>query len=167
LIMTDEVSAEQLVAWAQEQGAQQQLEFQKNVSDLIKHGQETHGAAAFDEARRAVDEALGPHSNEFAAVLVEHNAPDQILMHLSNNPDRLQRLAKLPPKQRAVEVSRIEAEFASHGHVTTSATPAWKGTHARGGRVSDEDWRHSYGANLTDDQWFKEFDRRAEGKGRR
>jgi predicted ester cyclase len=165
--MSDEPTAEQLVAWAAEQGAQQQLEFQKNVADLIKHGHETHGTEAFDEARRAVDAALGPHSDEFAATVVEHNAPDQIIMHLAANENRLKKLATLPPAQRKVEISRIEAEYASHGHVSTSMTPAWKDSHSRGGRVSDADWKSNYGSNLTNDQWSKEWDRRHGGEGRR
>jgi hypothetical protein len=165
--MSDEPSAEQLVAWAQEQGAQENLQFQKNVSDLIKYGQETHGTENFDDARRAVDAALGPASNEFAKVVVEHNDPAQIIMHLAGNEQRLKKLATLPPAQRKVEIARIEAEYASHGHVSTSAVPAWKDTHSRGGRVSDEDWKHSYGDNLTDKQWHAEWDRRHAGEGRK
>jgi hypothetical protein len=140
----------------------------KNVNDLVEYGRQSHGSAAFDDASQRLVETLGNDKAQmFIADAMQFNAPDRVIMHLAANEIRLKKLATLPPAQRAVEIARIESEYASHGHTTTSATPAWRDTHAKGGRVSDEDWKHSYGDNLTDKQWHAEFDRRAEGKGRR
>jgi hypothetical protein len=140
----------------------------KNVNDLVEYGRKAQGTAAFDDAAQTLVDTLGNDKAQlFVADAMQFNSPDQVIMHLANNPARLEKLGRLPPAQRAVEVARIEAEYSSHGHATTEATPAWKQTHKGGGRVSDADWKSNYGANLTDKQWHAEWDRRHAGEGRK
>jgi hypothetical protein len=76
-------------------------------------------------------------------------------------------LAKMSPARQAVEIARIESRMSSNGHVSTGADRAWTNPSTRSGRVSDEDWKRSYGANLSDEQFNKEFDRRMQERGGR
>jgi hypothetical protein len=68
-------------------------------------------------------------------------------------------LAKLSPARQAVEISRIEAQMAPHGHVNTGTDRLWKSPAVRG-RISDEDWARTAGEGLSDAAWNREFDRR-------
>jgi hypothetical protein len=160
--MPDEpLNAEQLLAQLQQRAQQGAQEHSKNVEDLIEYGRTTQGSQAFDDASEVFVSTLGQERAQVVlADLVKFNAPDRVLMDLTNDTARLERFSKLTAHQQAVEIARMEAQYASHGHVETGTTPAWKATHKNGGRVSDADWAHNYGANLSDKQWDREFDRR-------
>ena len=163
--MDEQLTAEQLLAHLQQQAQQGQQEHSKNVEELVEYGRTTQGSQNFDDASQVFVDTLGQErAQAVLADLVKFNAPDRVLMDLTNDTARLERFSKLTPHQQAVEIARMEARYASHGHVETGTTPAWKATHKNGGRVSDADWKHSFGDNLSDAQWHKEFDRRQKAK---
>jgi hypothetical protein len=134
-------------------------EHQREVNAIVEVGQANYGNAVFDEASQVVAAELGDRVGDVMLALRQFDKPADILVHLSNNPNRLKQLAKLNPARQVVELARIEAQMTSNGHTDTGADPAWKLPSAKGGRVSDEEW-HSGGDNLSDQKWHKEFDRR-------
>jgi hypothetical protein len=163
--MDEPLNAEQLLAQLQQRAQQGAQEHSKNVEELVEYGRTTQGSQNFDDASQVFVDTLGQErAQAVLADLVKFNAPDRVLMDLTNDAVRLEKFAKLTPHQQAVEIARMEARYASYGHVETGTTPAWKATHKSGGRVSDADWKHSFGDNLSDAQWHKEFDRRQREK---
>jgi hypothetical protein len=159
--MDEQLTAEQLLAHLQQQAQQGAQEHSKNIEDLVEYGRTTQGSQNFDDASQVFVDTLGQErAQAVLADLVKFNAPDRVLMDLTNDTARLERFSKLTAHQQAVEIARMEAQYASHGHVETGTTPAWKATHKNGGRVSDADWNHNYGAGLSDKQWEREFERR-------
>jgi hypothetical protein len=163
--MDEPINAEQLLAQLQQRAQQGAQEHSKNVEELVEYGRSTQGSRNFDDASQVFVDTLGQErAQAVLADLVKFNAPDRVLMDLTNDTARLERFSKLTAHQQAVEIARMEARYASHGHVETGTTPAWKATHKNGGRVSDADWKHSFGDNLSDAQWHKEFDRRQKAK---
>jgi hypothetical protein len=137
-------------------------------SALIQTGQERWGER-FNEASQVVADKLGPEKVPgFMDVNRQMDLGPDIIMHLADNPGRLEALARLPVERMSTELARIEAQMSPHGRVTTDPNAAWKQTSSRTGRVSDVDWKRNHGANLTDEQWHREFDRREREKaGRR
>jgi hypothetical protein len=140
---------------------EEQVRLAKDIDAIVDAGRGSYGARSFDEASQVVAEALGPQTPQAMAILRGFDAPHDVIMHLAGNAGRLAQFSKLPVERQAVEISRIEAQMSSHGHVSTGAVPHWRTPEARHGRVSDDEWRTTGGANLKDDKaWSREFDRR-------
>ena len=165
--MSDEQFEQQHQMSPQEQMALAQ--HAKEVEAIVALGRENHGDASFDRASQEVADAIGQERLQpFVAALKQFDRPDTVLMHLATNPDRLERISKLPLQRQLVEIAKIEAEHAPHGHSRdTGAQPLWTRPEARAnGRVSDDVWRRG-GDDLSDDKWFAEFDRRQEKRAGR
>lgn len=165
--MSDEQFEQQPQMSPQEQIALAQ--HAKEVEQIVELGRQNHGDASFDRASQEVADAIGQERLQpFVAALKQFDRPDDVLMHLSNNPDRLERIAKLPLQRQITEIAKIEAEHSPHGHSRdTGAQPLWTRPEARkNGRVSDDVWRRG-GDELSDDQWFREHDRRIEARAGR
>ena len=92
--------------------------------------------------------------------------PHDVIAHLGDNPARLKAFAALPPERQRTELARIEAQVGGAA-VRLGADPAWKAPEMKTSRVADEDWKTSFGANLSDSQWNKEFDRRQAARSRK
>jgi hypothetical protein len=142
---------------------------QKASSDLdaiVEIGRTNHGAQNFDEAADVVVKELGQErADVLRQALPNFNVPTEIITHLADNETRLKALAKMSPNQLVVELARIEAERGprtAHG-----VDAAWKDQAKNKGRVSDERWRSTGGAELDDKSWHREFDRRQAERSRR
>jgi len=160
-------TAEQLVAEAQRIQQAQIQEHAREVNEIYEMGEQEYGAAPFAESSQIFADKTGDRKHELLAMMRSMEDPAALITHLANNEQQLERLAKLSPDRQRTELSRIEAQMSSHGHVSTGPAPRWKQPAARTGRVSDSDWKTTYGANLTDAQWHKEFDRRMAEKAKR
>ena len=145
------------------QGAQPSLA--KDIDGIIEVGHVHYGKAAFDEASQNVADVLGEKSGPVMDMLRAFDKPHDVIAHLGDNPARLKAFAALTPERQRVELARIEAQLG--GPVRMGADPAWKAPEMKTSRVADEDWKTSFGANLSDAQWNKEFDRRQAARGRR
>jgi hypothetical protein len=144
-------------------GARQQMaeaRFQKDISDIVDIGRTEFGSDTFDQHSHVIAEKFGDRRREFMAVASQFDAPHRIIVHLSDNPRRLETIAKLPTHRMIAEIAKIESEMSPHGHSETFAEPSWRRPESRTGRVSDSDWKRNYGANLSDAQFDKEFNRR-------
>ena len=136
--MDEQLTAEQLLAQLQQRARQGAQEHSKTVEQLVEYGRNEHGSQNFDDASQVFVQALGQErAQQVLADLVKFNAPDRVIVDLSNDTARLEKFAKLTPHQQAVEIARMESRYASHGHVETGSEPAWQQTHKKGGRVSD------------------------------
>jgi hypothetical protein len=138
---------------------------EKEVNEIVAIGQDNYGAQVFDDASQTIADKLGPRAQELMLLAKQFDAPHRLIVELSNNPEQLERLGKMPTARMITELARIESRMAPHGHVSTGAAPAWKGQ--KGGRVSDTDWRANAGDNLSDKAWSREFDRRMAARGQR
>jgi hypothetical protein len=138
----------------------------KDIDGIIEVGHAHYGKAGFDDAAQVVATAVG-NTDPLMDTLRQFDRPHEIIAHLANNETQLKALAKLTPARQAVELARIEARMTSNGHVNTGADPLWKTPAVRTGRVSDVDWKTSYGEGLDDRRWNAEFDRREREKSRR
>jgi hypothetical protein len=152
-------SDEQLRAIAAQAQIYQQQHAQ-DTSALIEVGRGNFGAREFDEASQALADAVGPRIREVVDVIRGFDKADAIIHHLANNPTRLEQFAKLNPERQKVEAARIEAQMSNFGHVHTGHQPAWKDPEIRNGRTTDDNWRRTGGANLSDKAWSREHDRR-------
>jgi hypothetical protein len=137
------------------------------VSEIIDLGRREYGSEQFDADSQAVAEKLGNRTQEFMVLARQMDHPHRIIKHLADNTNALDAISKMPTPRAIVELARIESRSASYGHVQTFAQPAWKSPEMKG-RVSDADWATNGGANLSDREWNREFDRRwAERRARR
>lgn len=165
--MTDEIDPEQVRAIVQREA----LNRAADTEHIMAAGAAQRGEQNWNEECNKVGEALGHRAQEFMGLIRHFEQPHQVIGHLANNESRLKELAKMSAGQMAAEVARIEAQMSPNGRASLGPQQAYKQESSRTGRVSDEDWSRSYGSNLSDNQWNREFDRRmaarAERKGRR
>jgi hypothetical protein len=139
-----------------------------DVGEIIEIGRKHFGTATFDEASDTVAKALGGGKiQHFMNIARQFDRPHELVNHLAGNERQLQELAKMSPARQIVELGRIEARMAPHGHVPTGADPLWKTPAVRNSRVSDEDWGRSYGEGMSDKAFDKEFWRRQEQRAKR
>jgi hypothetical protein len=132
---------------------------------IVEDGRTRHGEAIMDAAVQDITAKLGDGGvNAIVDLARNFNQPSDLLVHLSSNPDRLEKLAGMTPAQASVELARIESQMSPHGH--GGSTPAWRNPSNRSGRTSDKEWKANHGAHLTDEQWSREFDRRARERRR-
>ena len=148
-------------------GQQQQPSLVKDIDGIIEVGRAHFGSAGFDDASHVVAEALGDKTQAVMDTLRHFDKPHEVIAHLANNEAQLKALAKLTPARQAIEIARIEAQISSNGHVNTGADPLWKTPAVRSGRVSAEDWSRSFGEELSEKQFDKEFWRHQEARGSR
>jgi hypothetical protein len=129
---------------------------------IVENGRERHGAATMDAAVQDLTEALGDAGvNQLVNLARGYNQPADLIVHLSNNPDRLKRLARMSVEEANVELARIESQMSPHGRAQGGKEPAWRQAAKTGGRTTEEDWRRDYGSDILDDQeWSRRWDRR-------
>jgi hypothetical protein len=150
-----------------EQALQQllQQEGQRLYADghaIVENGRERHGASTMDTAIADLTEALGDAGvNQLVSLARGYNQPADLIVHLSNNPDRLKRLARMTPEEANVELARIESQMSPHGRPQSGKEPAWRQSVANKGNTTEEQWRRDYGSDISDDQeWSRRWDRR-------
>ena len=157
----NQMTPEQVLTGLRGDLEKQQKQHFSECEEIVKAGRERHGPMSFDEASQAVGAALGSTEavQQFMRTLRQFDAPDDVIMHLANNEGRLKELAKLPAARQAVEIARIESQQAPYGHRATGHERAWKVPESRSGRISEEQWAKTGGAELTDEQFSKAFDK--------
>ena len=151
----------------QEQIAQAQHE--QEVQAIVELGRANHGDAVFDQTCQQVADAIGQERLQpFIVALKQFDSPDAVLTHLANNPDRLERISKLPLQRQIVEIAKIESEHSSHGHShDTLAQPRWTRPEARAAKISTAQFRKDGGINIKNDKdWFAAHDRAQEEKSK-
>jgi hypothetical protein len=138
----------------------------KDVGEISELGRQDFGSEDYDNSLQTVIEALGDdeNGNQVAALLREAKAPHVVVYELGRDPETAKRFARMNPVQRAQEIGRVEQEKLGTP-VRSGAAPTWRQI-AGSGRLSDAEWKSNYGANLTDAQWNREFDRRMGLKSR-
>jgi len=160
-----ELTAEEQLRHMQAQQSMGMAQHHKEVGEIIELGQNSYGKKDFDEASQVVADVLGEKAVNLMALVRGFDHPAEIVMHLAGNEQRLKDFAKLRPEQQGTELFRIEAQMSPFGQVRSGADPAWKDPEIRKGRVSDGEWSQNGGANLSDAQWHREYDRRMADKG--
>lgn len=163
----EELDALALVQQAQQLNRQASQQHNQELDVLVDVGRTHYGTRAFDEAAAAVVGVLGEKKDQVTTMLRELEKPQDVLMHLAENEAQLKALVQLSPARQRTELARIEARMTSYGHVPTGSEREWIRPESRTGRTSDQDWKASFGSNLSDRQWNAEFDRRQAAKGRR
>jgi hypothetical protein len=141
----------------------------KEVEAIVELGRQNHGDASFDRSCADVADAIGQERLQpFVAALKQFDRPDDVLMHLANNPDRLERISKLPLQRQIVEIAKIESEHSSYGHsYDTLAQPRWTRPEARAPKISTAQFRKDGGINIKNDKdWFAAHDRAQEEKNK-
>ncbi|HEY8006033.1 MAG TPA: hypothetical protein VIE66_04350 [Methylocella sp.] len=138
----------------------------KELGEIIELGRTEFGTGNFDDASQIVADKLGPRTQEAVAMLRQFDFPHRLVAELANAPEKLEKLAKMPAGRLAAELARIESRMTSNGHAITGADPAWKGPTVRG-RVSDADWKKSFGEGMSEAAFDKEFRRRQAGRAAR
>jgi hypothetical protein len=139
---------------------------------IKQSGHQRHGAKVFDDAIQDVTNKLGNAGVDQLVFLArEYHHPDDLIVHLSNNPDRLEKLARMTPAEANTELACIEAQHSPHGRAQGGKEPAWRQAVKTGGRISRDDWRRNGGDDLKDDaEWSRQWDaeqRRRMNEGRR
>jgi hypothetical protein len=140
--------------------------FAKDCASIEDLGRQTHGAQVWDEAVQTVTGKLGPEATRgFSQIVSQFDDPVSVVMHLSNNPGRLEALAKLPAARAVTEIARIEAE---HHSATPRAghEPQWKGIKS-GGILSNDAWNNGAGDQLSEAQWQKNWEARQKDRASR
>jgi len=100
-----------------EQALQQLLEQEgrrlyADGAQIVENGRERHGAATFDAAIQDLTAKLGNAGVDQLVILArEYHHPDDLIVHLSNNPDRLERLSRMTPAEANTELARIESQM--------------------------------------------------------
>ena len=137
---------------------QQALEaYQAAVSTVVAQGQEDYGAT-FDEMSQDVADAIGKENiMPVMASILGCDAPQRVIEHLSQFPERAKKIANMTPGRRAAELGRIEAAIMPNGLSDAGADPAWV-TRARGGE------KRGLGDELSDEQWWKNFQKKYPGR---
>ena len=133
------------------------------VAAIIQQGQEQYGSSQFDDISNTVATALGAGTANFMTAVRAFDNPTEIIRHLGENPDRLDRFAKLPAARQLVELAKIQGEMSPNGTFATAADPAWKKS-AGGRRMSERDFASPLQDTLSDaaydEIFFKKMDRR-------
>lgn len=124
--------------------------YQSAVDQIVGLGREDYGDQSFDEMSGEIASAIGAaHIVPFMVSVAETDAPQRIIEHLANNPDRAKKIAAMSPARRAAELGRIEAQLMPNGS-GAGAEPAWKS------RARSTDKR-GLGDDLDDKTWEKNF----------
>jgi hypothetical protein len=146
----------------------QEAAFQRDAEKITELGRETFGAQVFDDAVSTVAGKLGPDGvRVFTQIVSQFDQPHAVVKHLADNEGRLEALGKMPVPRVITEIARIESQMAPHGYTPTGNDPAWKKLPRGGSRMSDSDWNSGLSDKLTDQQFHKEWDRRAAERSKR
>jgi CO/xanthine dehydrogenase Mo-binding subunit len=160
------VTPEEAAALQQHYAQQQaQPSLEKDIRDIVEIGRTHFSTATFDDQSQTVADVLGDKKNQVLQILAEFDRPHEVIAHLAQNEAQLKKLATLSPARQVIEIGKIEARLSSS--VNTGADPLWKTPAVRSGRVSDADWKTSFGEGLDDKRFDKEFWRRQEERGKR
>ena len=147
---------------------QQQAQTQgTDVKKFVDVGQREFGTERFDAASQALANAVGGRLNETLAVLRQADAPHRLVVELADDPQRLERFAKLSPERQRAEISLRENRNAPYGRALASADPLYKNPAFSGGPVSDADWNSGIADRMSDKDAFAEIDRRIEERVKR
>lgn len=87
-------------------------EFNKTCNEIVEVGKKDYGVQSWDEAIKNLNlvGALGKNvSSEFLETVVELKNPSKILHHLGQNFEEAEKLVKMTPVKRAMELARVEA----------------------------------------------------------
>jgi hypothetical protein len=135
------------------QEAQQQMAMaalQQATDKMVAIGHEDYGVDGFDAMASDFATAIG--KDNIAAVtesILQCDAPQRVIEHLSGNSERAKAIAKMTPQRRAQELGRIESQimpFGSGGGID----PAWIARAKNGNRPSFSD-------DASDEQWNRAF----------
>lgn len=162
-----------VTAARQENSAQEQQEaYAKQVMlegrAISERGQIIWGRQTWDDAVGAVSKQISQRlgcSEAEAQMRLAHDIrhydrPDELIMHLAGNSDRMDRILGMTPQQQQVEFARIESQMSPFGRPSEGKRPAWQTVSNDGSRVSDSDWSRSGGSALSDQNFSREWDRR-------
>jgi len=99
----------------------------QSVYDLAEQNPE-FDHEAFDEL---------PISDPMAFAIMDSEIAPKLMIHLQNNPEEVERIAKLPPARQAAEIGKMEAKLSVVEKVKPSNAPApIKPVGSRGGAAS-------------------------------
>jgi hypothetical protein len=138
-------------------------QYARDTEQFIEAGREANGPQQFDEAANDVVAGLGGDPTALNLMVQQLDHGPEVIMHLSRNPDQIEKLKKLPPARRFAMLTAIQSQLSPHGVVNISSEPAWK---PRGGKPDSYrergEWRG--GANYPsteqgDKNWNADFDR--------
>jgi hypothetical protein len=90
----------------------------------------------------------------FNEAALAHDEIGKIVTRYAADPDRLDRLSKLPIARAVVDIGRVEA-----GLPPTSHEPLWQAEMKNRGHLSKEDFLSPLSDRQTDKQWNEDFDR--------
>jgi hypothetical protein len=161
-IMTDYQDPAQVVQQLNQQLEHEGRQLYADGAAITENGRQRHGAKIFDEAIQDVTAKLGNAGvDQLVNLLRGYHQPADILVHLANNPSRLEKLARMTPAQANVELARIESQFSPHGRAQSGTEPAWREAVKTGGSTTEDDWRKNYADDILDDkEWSRRWDRR-------
>ena len=136
-----------------------------DVQKIVSVGQREYGTEKFDAASQAFANAIpAERLNDTLAVLRQADAPHRFIVELSDDPQKLERFARLSPERQRAEISLRENRAAPYGRALASADPLYKSAALSGGPVSDADWNSGIADRMSDKDAFAEIDRRWEEK---
>jgi hypothetical protein len=158
----EEFNAQLQIAQAQE--AEQLRLHNADVAEIERQASDKFGKAEWEAGAKRVVEAMGGVEKNaqiaLGALAKGFDHPAELIMKIAGDEKLLKEFAEMSPHRRAARMAQLEVQMSPHGHATLGSTPAWATESVRG-QPSDSQWKRSFGDELSDDAWSKEFDRRA------
>jgi hypothetical protein len=137
-----------------------------DANEIVKVGYSRYGNQKFDEASQALANAHGGHlSPETLDALRASEMPHEAIVELADDPQRLERFAKMSPAQQRADI--FQREQRKRPHAPVAPDPAWKSPVLKGGPVSDADWNSGAADRMSDKDFYKELDRRWEERAKK
>jgi hypothetical protein len=138
-------------------------QYARDTEQFIEAGREANGPQQFDEAANDVVASLGgnPHALNLQLQALDHGP--EVLMHLSRNPDQIEKFKKLPPARQFAMLTSIQTQLCPRGVANISNDAAWR---PRGGKPESYREKSTWlgGRNYPSDEtgdrnWNADFDR--------
>lgn len=158
---TDAEFLEKLTDWKIEQreiaanqkrtAEQQKSDRQKAQDAFFENVKNTNmaGIKKYDDYEQVVFSLPGDvMNNELAAAMLETGAPEDIAYHLGKNPSVAEKISRMSPLKKAVELGKIEARLSIKEKKTTTAPPPINALKGKDGDIPDPD-------DLSPEEWIR------------
>lgn len=99
------------VQQAKREQAQQQAELSQR--QMVERTESLYSEASREEGFDRDEFDALPLTPSIAQALVEADAPAKVMAWMTQNPDEVERIAKLSPARQAIEIGKVEARIAS------------------------------------------------------